>query len=303
MKVFVAGATGLIGSRVVRMLIDAGHEVSAHARTEESAEPLRKLGAGVALADVYDAEMLRAAVGMGQPEVVIHQLTALSRRSDPERMAEQLAPNDRIRIEGTRNLVEAARAVGARRVIAQSLAFAYAPVGGMVKDEDAPLFLDAPAPWGATVAAVAQLERQVSEAGDGVILRYGQLCGPGTGFDPDEGQFAERVRTGRLPLVGDGAGVWSFTHVDDAAAAAVAALDAPAGTYNVVDDSPLAAREWLPEFARALGAPEPETISREEGLKRLGWTWVHRLTEQRGASNARARAELGWAPAHSCWGE
>jgi len=196
--------------------------------------------------------------------------------------------------------VEAAAAVGAERVVAQSIAFAYAPEGDWVKDESAPLFLDAPAPWGASVGAVAELERQVLEARgmDGVALRYGALYGPGTWY---EGTIADAVRAGTMPLIGDGAAMQSFLHVDDAASAAVAALDAPPGKYNVVDDDPVRARDWLPLFARSLDAPEPPCISVEEGLESAGWTAVHRMTEQRGASNGRAREQLGWAPAHASW--
>jgi nucleoside-diphosphate-sugar epimerase len=305
MRVFVSGATGLIGRRLVELLLQAGHEVAAHARTEESAKPLRDAGVAVAIADVYDAEMLRAAVGMSQPEVVMHQLTALPRRFDREQIAEQLAENDRIRVEGTRNLVEAAQAAGARRVIAQSIAFTCTPDGDRVKDEDAPLYLDAPAPFGATVAAAAELERQVTSADgiQGVVLRYGRLLGPGTGFDPDGGQTIDAIRAGAMPLVDGARGVWSFTHVDDAADAALAALDAPPGIYNAVDDEPVETREWLPELARALGAPEPESISRDEGLERLGFTQVHWIADQRGASNRRARERFGWRPRHESWRE
>ena len=302
MRVFVAGATGLIGARVVDLLLEAGHEVGAHTRGEDTAEPLRERGVAAAVADVYDAEQLRMAMGLSQPEVVIHQLTALPRRFDPARAAEQFAANDRIRVEGTRNLVEAAAAAGVGRIVAQSVAFAYAPVGERMVDEDAPLFLDAPAPWGASVGAAAELERQVMEASgmDGVVLRYGHLYGPGTYFAP-EGQTAERVCARGLPLVGEGRGVFSFVHVDDAAAAAVAALGAPPGIYNVVDDDPIEARDWLSLYARALDAPEPERIDEDAALERLGWIQVHRMTEQRGASNARARERFGWRPRHATW--
>jgi nucleoside-diphosphate-sugar epimerase len=303
MRVFVAGATGLIGSRVVRLLIDAGHEVSAVARSEDKADRLRALGANVAVADVFDAELLRGAM-MGDPEVVMHQLTALPDRLDDGEAAARFAANDRVRVDGTRALVAAAAAVGAQRVIAQSIAFAYAPVGDWVKDEGAPLHLDAPSPWGGSVGAVAELERQVLEARgmDGVVLRYGALYGPGTWLDPDGGTVAENVRRGSTPLIGSGEGMQSFTHVDDAAAAAVAALDSAPGTYNVVDDDPVRTGEWLPRFARSLGGPEPPRLSVEEGLERAGWTAVHRMTEQRGASNTRARECLGgWAPAHPSW--
>jgi nucleoside-diphosphate-sugar epimerase len=288
MRVFVAGATGLIGRRAVALLLDAGHEVSAIARSEDAAKPLRDLGAGVAVTDVFDVEPLRAAMAMTEPEVVIHQLTVLPDRLGAADAAATFAENDRMRVEGTRALVDAAAAVGARRVVAQSIAFAYEPVGDWIVQESAPLYLDAPSPWGRSVGAVAELERQVLEATgmDGVVLRYGSMYGPGTWYDG---------------TIGDGAAMLSFIHVDDAASAAVAAVDAPPGVFNVVDDEPVRARDWLPLFAHSLGGPEPPRLSVAEGLERSGWTAVHRMTEQRGASNSRARSELGWAPAHTSW--
>jgi 2-alkyl-3-oxoalkanoate reductase len=304
MRVFVAGATGLIGNRVVRLLLEARHDVCSIARSEEKAEPLRKLGAGMMVTDVYDVELLRGAMAAAEPDVVVHQLTVFPDRVDARDAAAHFADNDRMRVDGTRAVVDAAAAVGASRVVAQSIAFAYAPVGDWVKDESAPLFLDAPSPWGSSVGAVAELERQVLEARgmDGVVLRYGTLYGPGTWYDPRGGTVARAVRAGRMPLIGDGDGMQSFTHVDDAAAAAVAAVEAPAGTYNVVDDDPVRAREWLPLFARSLGGPEPPRLSAADGLERSGWTAVHRMTEQRGASNAHARECLdGWKPAHPSW--
>ena len=303
MRVFVAGATGLIGRRAVRRLLVAGHEVSALARSEEAAEPLREMGAGVAVADVLDAELLRAAMAFASPEVVMHQLTVLPDRLDSRDAAEHFAENDRMRVEGTRALIEAAAAVGAQRIVAQSIAFAYAPEGDWVKDESAPLYLDAPSPWGGAVGAVAELERQVMEARgmDGVVLRYGSLYGPGTWYDPDGGTIAEAVREGKMPLIGDGAAMLSFTHVEDAASAAVAAVDAPPGIYNAVDDEPVCARDWLPLYARSLGGPSPPRLSVDEGLASAGWTAVHRMTEQRGAANARARERLGWEPDHRSW--
>ncbi|HEY0631164.1 MAG TPA: NAD-dependent epimerase/dehydratase family protein [Thermoleophilaceae bacterium] len=304
MRVFVAGATGVIGKRVVRLLLGDGHEVSALARSDAKAEPLRQLGVGVVVADLFDAELLRGAMAVAEPEVVVHQLTALPDALEARDAAARFAENDRMRVDGTRALVDAAAAVGVTRVVAQSIAFAYAPVGGWVKDESAPLFLDAPAPWGASVGAVTELERQVLEARgmDGVVLRYGTLYGPGTWHDPDGGAVAQAVRAGRVPMIGDGDGMQSFTQVDDAASAAVAALEATAGRYNVVDDDPVRARDWLPLLARSLGGPEPPRLSVEEGLERAGWTAVHRMTEQRGASNTRARERLnGWEPAHPSW--
>ena len=304
MRVFVAGATGLIGSRLVRLLLEGGHDVCAIARSETKAEGLRELGAEATVAEVFDDELLRGTMATAEPEVVMHQLTVLPDELDAREAAAGFAMNDRVRVDGTRALVDAAAAVGARRMIAQSIAFAYAPVGEWVKDESAPLYLDAPSPWGASVGAVAELERQVLEARgmDGVVLRYGTLYGPGTWYDADGGTVARAVRAGRMPLIGDGAGMQSFTHVDDAASAAGAALEAPPGVYNVVDDDPVRARDWLPLFARSLGGPEPPWLSAAEGLERSGWTAVHRMTEQRGASNAHARAGLGgWKPEHPSW--
>ena len=306
MRVFVAGATGLIGRRVVRLLRDAGHDVGAIARSEAKAEALRELGAEAMVAEVFDDELLRGAMAAAEPEVVMHQLTVLPDELDACEAAAGFALNDRVRVDGTRALVDAAAAVGARRLIAQSIAFAYAPVGGWVKDESAPLYLDAPSPWGSSVGAVAELERQVLEARgmDGVVLRYGTLYGPGTWYDGDGGTVAAAARAGRMPLIGDGNGMQSFIHVDDAAAAAAAALEAPPGIYNVVDDDPVRARDWLPLFARSLGGPEPPRLSAADGLERSGWTTVHRMTEQRGASNSRARECLGgWAPEHPSWRE
>src|SRR3954470_11639606 len=255
MRVFVAGATGLIGSRVVRLLLEGRHDVCSIARSEEKAKTLRELGAGMMVTDVYDVELLRGAMAAAEPDVVVHQLTVLPDRVDARDAAAHFADNDRMRVDGTRALVDAAAAVGASRVVAQSIAFAYAPVGDWVKDESASLFLDAPSPWGSSVGAVAELERQVLEARgmDGVVLRYGTLYGPGTWYDPRDGTVARAVRAGRMPLIGDGDGMQSFTHVDDAAAAAVAAVEAPAGTYNVVDDDPVRAAGGLPLLARARG--------------------------------------------------
>jgi nucleoside-diphosphate-sugar epimerase len=307
MRVFVAGATGLIGRRTIELLLasDEEHVVCGVARDEESAKPLQDAGAGIAIADAFDGEMMRGVFATAQPEVIVNQLTELPSRIDPGRATSQFADNDRIRIEGTRNLIIGARTWGSHRIVTQSIAFAYAAEGDWIKDEDAPLDLGAPPPWGSTVAAVANMERQVMEARgmDGVVLRYGTLYGPGTWYDPEGGQIAEAVRAGNVPLIGDGRGRGSFIHVEDAARAAVAALDGPPGIYNIVDDDPVEMREWLPLYARSLGAPPPEEISVEEGLRRGDWVAVHRMTEQRAASNARARESLGWEPEHPSWRE
>jgi 2-alkyl-3-oxoalkanoate reductase len=306
-RVFVAGATSLIGSRVIGMLLDAGEEyvVTGLSRHEDRAEPLEDAGAGIAVADAFDGEMMRGVFATAQPDAIVNMLSELPSRIDPERVIEQFGDDDRIRIEGTGNLIVAAQTYGSTRMVSQSIAFGYAARGERVVDEDAPLALDAPPPWGSTVAAIAEVERQVMEARgmDGVVLRYGTLYGPGTWYDPDGGPLTDAVRAGKLPLIGDGCGLGSFVHVDDAARAVLAALTGPPGIYNIVDDDPVEMREWLPLYARSLGAPEPPQISVEEGLARGDWVAVHRMTEQRGASNARAREHLGWEPEHRSWRE
>jgi nucleoside-diphosphate-sugar epimerase len=302
--VFVAGATGAIGRPLVLRLVAAGHEVTGMTRAPERADAIRAAGAAAVVCDALDARALSAAVAEAAPEVVVHQLTALPRRFRP-RDAGIYAATDRIRGEGTRNLIAAARGAGARRLVCQSIAFAYRP-GAVpeVRDEDAPLFLDAPAPFGASVRVVAAMEEAVTAAEglDGVVLRYGWFYGPGTYYGEDGGT-AQDVRRRRFPVIGQGRGLFSFIHTDDAAAATVAAVERGApGIYNVVDDEPAPMREWLPVYAEAIGAPKPLRVP--VWLARLAAGGMARLVATLpGASNARARAELGWRPRWASWRE
>jgi nucleoside-diphosphate-sugar epimerase len=300
MKVFVAGASGAIGRPAVRQLIAAGHEVVGMTRSEERASRIREAGAEAVVCDVFDAEGLREAVVAARPEVMVHLLTALPQRFNPK--SDYLEPTNRVRREGTRNLVAAARAAGARRMVAESIAFLYAPQGDWVKDEAAPVWDGAPGPFGAAVEAVVEMERQVLEAegAEGLVLRFGWLYGPGTHYDRGGQQAEETVRR-RLPVVGKGTGTFSFIAADDAAAAVVAAVERGAtGIYNVVDDEPAPVREWLPVYAAALGAKPPRRVPL--WMARLAAGGMARtFVELRGASNAKAKRELGWWPEHPSW--
>jgi nucleoside-diphosphate-sugar epimerase len=302
MKVFVAGASGAIGRPLVRQLVAAGHEVTGTTRREERAAEIRAAGARAAVCDAFDRAALEAAVGEAAPEVVVNQLTSLPQRYVPRRASFYEATN-RVRGEAARNLIEAARAAGARRFLTQSISFLYAPEGGWVKDEEARPFEDAPGPFGPAVRVMLEHERQVAGSGDfdGLVLRYGQLYGPGTYFAPD-GHIGREVSRRRFPVVGPGTGTFSFLHVEDAAAATVAALDHGApGVYNVVDDEPAPLREWLPLYAEALGAKPPLRLP--VWLVRLlaGSAVAASAVELRGASNAKAKRELSWAPRYPSW--
>jgi 2-alkyl-3-oxoalkanoate reductase len=302
MRVFLAGASGAIGRPLVPRLLAAGHEVTGMTRSEEGAERIRTAGARAAVVDVFDREALRAAVGESGAEVVIHELTAL-----PERMSfrdKQLyTATNRVRGEGTRNLMEAARAAGARRFVCQSVAFLYEPAGGFVKTEEDATIRDAPAPFGDGIRALLQMERTVTSAEDleGLVLRYGFFYGPGTHYGAD-GMYASEVRRRRLPVVGAGTGVTSFIHIEDAADATVAAVSRGApGIYNITDDEPAPMHDWVPVYAAAAGAKPPRRVP----------VWLARLVagkpvasfalELRGASNEKAKRELGWEPAHPSW--
>jgi 2-alkyl-3-oxoalkanoate reductase len=304
MRILVAGATGVIGRPLVSQLQACGHEVTGLTRSEERAEALRSRGAAAIVCDVFETEQLRAAVAEARPEAVIDQLTDLPPVFDPRRYEQMTVPTNRLRSEGTPSLVAAAEAAGAHRYLAQSLAFVYAPEGDWVKDEDAPLASDAPPPVQRSVDAVRTLESAVLDAPglEGIVLRYGNFYGPGTWYARD-GSLAEMVRRRRFPIVGRGDGHTSFVQVEDAAGGTVAALEqGRPGVYNVCDDEPAPMREWLPVFAEAVGAKPPRRVP--VWLARLaGGPAAGGAATQRGASNAKAREELGWTPRYPSWRE
>lgn len=301
MRVFVAGASGAIGRPTVRRLASAGHEVTGMTRQEERAAEIREAGAEAVVCDAFDAEGLKEAVVAARPEVVLHALTALPPEFKPK--ADYLAATNRVREEGTRNLVAAAQAAGARRIVAESVAFFYEPEGGWIKDEEASLFRDPPGRFAAACDALMTLEREILEAEglEGIVLRFGWLYGPGTYYERG-GTMAEETLKRRNPIVGNGAGMFSFVHVEDAADAYVAALDrGDPGVYNVVDDEPAPQHEWVPVYAEALGAKPPRRVPAWLARLAAGKDLVSAAIEMRGASNAKAKRELGWEPAHPSW--
>lgn len=305
MRVFLAGATGAIGVRLTPMLIAAGHEVTGSTRTPEKLDWLRSAGATPVLMDALNREQVHEAVTNAKPDVVIHMLTSLPSRFDPKRVRRDLAINDRLREDGTRDLVSAAQKAGARKMIAQSIAFAYMPLGGIaerpeLRPEDDPLDFEAPKSFLRTINAVHMLEHTVRSADglEGVVLRFGHLYGPGTTFGKG-GHTVEQVRERKLPIIGGGEGVWSFVHVDDAAAATLCALKARRGVYNIVDDEPARVKEWLPELASAIGAPRPRRVSALIARPFAGAWGVAAMTRPNGASNHLAKETMRWKPKHS----
>lgn len=298
MRVFVAGATGAIGRPLLRRLLDAGHDVIAMTRSPERADALGAQGADAVVADALDAAAATRAIVAARPEVVVNQLTDLPARIDMRRYRRELEGTNRLRRETGPVFARAAREAGARRLIVQSVSFMLRPEGPPVLDETAPL-LPPTGVTGDAVAAIIALEQAAlrAEAVEGIVLRYGFFYGPGTTYGPGGG-FAEEARRRRLPIVGSGAGLTSFIHVDDAAAATVAALDRGAsGVYHVTDDEPVSQREWATLLASAVGARPPRRVPLL--LARLvAGPVASTAVDGRAASNAKARRELGWAPAY-----
>lgn len=303
MRIFVAGATGAIGRQLVPRLVGAGHEVTGMTRRESNSRLLYDLGAIPVVADALDPDQVASAVAGAEPDVIIHELTAIS-TINPRKFDHYFELTNRLRTEGTDHLLSAARAAGVKRFIAQSYAsLAYARAGGPVKDEDAPIDSHPPREARKSFAAVVHLEEAVLgvDWADGIVLRYGGFYGPGTSVEPGGEQF-EMIRKRRYPIVGDGGGVWSFVHIADAAEATVLAVErGRRGIYNIVDDDPAPVSVWLPELATRLGAPKPWRVPKWIGRLAAGELGVVLMTEVRGASNAKAKRELGWELAHPSW--
>jgi nucleoside-diphosphate-sugar epimerase len=296
MRVFVAGATGAIGKQLVSRLVAGGHEVHGMTRTESKQGMLRELGAVPVVADALDPDQVAAAVGKAEPDVIVHQLTALAGEG-MRGLKRRIAMTNRLRSEGTDHLLAAGQAVGVRRFVAQSNYGLYARTGGPVKSEEDPLDTTPPRRQREAAAAIYHLEEAVLDASwtEGIVLRYGAFYGPGTGMD-------EWFRKRRFPLVGDGGGVWSWIHIADPAEATVAAVEhGTRGIYNVVDDDPAPVAEWLPALTRMLSGKKPRRVPSFIVRLAAGEFAVLMMTEARGASNAKAKRELGWHPAHPSW--
>lgn len=299
MRVFVAGASGALGRPLVRALVAAGHEVTGMTRSQRGVEVVRLAGGTPVMVDAFDAPAVERAVREAAPEVVIDQMTALPAKYTAEAMRAAAPETHRIRVEGGANLQRAAEAAGARRFIAQSGAFAYAPGEGLATEED-PLGTEEPSGIRGTARDFAELEARVlgSDRVEGIALRYGFFYGDGTWYAKGA-DMGERVRLGRYPIVGEGSGVWPWIDVEDAAAATVAALDRGAdGVYNIVDDEMQPMSEWLPAYARWVGGPPPPREPLPEGADPRDYFYPLLM---RGVSNAKAKAELGFTPRARPW--
>lgn len=311
MKVFVAGATGVLGRALVPLLVARGHEVVGMTRSASKQDLVRSLGAHPVIADALDPDAVAQAVASAEPEVIVHELTALSGKMSvrdmrhPERSPLGMMTN-RLRTEATDHLLAAGRAVGSRRFVAQSFAaFRWARTGGPVLTEDDPLDPNPPAALRVPLLGILHVEQAVPaiEWGEGLVLRYGGFYGPGTAISraPDA-TVAMAVRKRRFPILGDGGGVWSQVHVEDAAAATLAAVDhGQPGIYNIVDDEPAPVREWLTVLASALDAQPPRHVPRWLGRLAGGEAATLMMTDARGASNEKAKRELGWQPHYATW--
>ena len=304
MKVFVAGATGAIGKQLLPRLVAAGHEVVGMTSKASNRALLEERGATPVIADALVADQVAEAVGRANPDVIVHELTAL-RSLDLRHFHRDFALTNRLRTEGTDHLLSAGRAVGVRRFVAQSYFGMYERRGATVKSENDPIDRSPVSAMRESVKAIRHLEEAVLAASwtDGIVLRYGAFYGPGTSLAAGSEQL-ELIRKRKFPLVGSGAGVWSFVHIADAAEATVAAIEhGRRGVYNVVDDDPASVADWLPTVARKLGAKPPTRVPGFVGRMLAGRAVTVMMTEIRGASNAKAKRELGWQPRHPSWRE
>jgi nucleoside-diphosphate-sugar epimerase len=304
MKILIAGATGVIGRQLVPKLIANGHEVAGTTLTPSKQAILREMGAMPFTLDILDAEAVAHVVASVEPEVIVHEATALS-SVDMRHFDRSFAVTNRLRTEGLDHLLAAGGAVGIRRFVAQSFAgWPFERSGALVKTEADPLDPDPIEPMRTTLGAIRHLEAAVLAADwtEGIALRYGGLYGPGTSLDADGGEMTEMIRRRFFPIVGNGAGMFSFVHVADAADATLAAVErGTRGVYQIVDDEPAPLREWLPVVAEALGAPPPRRIPLWLGRLVGGPMLATIATETRGASNALAKQALGWTPRHATW--
>jgi nucleoside-diphosphate-sugar epimerase len=305
MKVFVAGATGVVGKRLVPLLVASGYEVTGSTRSAENEGWLRKVGAQPVVVDALDRNAVMQAVLRAGPDLVIHELTGLTGAKSFKKFDDEFALTNRLRTEGTDFLLEAARAAGAKRFIAQSYGnWNYERSGSGLKSEDDPFDPSPPANQSKTLEGIVYLEQAVTGARDieGIALRHANHYGPGTGLALD-GDLVELIRKRRLPVIGNGAGVWSFIHVDDLAQATIAAIEhgKPGAVYNIVDDEPAPAATWIPGLAKAVGAKPPRHVPVWLGKLAAGEVGVSMMTQIRGTSNAKAKRELGWRPHYKSW--
>jgi 2-alkyl-3-oxoalkanoate reductase len=300
-RIFVAGGTGAIGRPLVTRLVAAGHEVTVFSRSRERVAALGLPGVVPAAGDAFDADRVLRAVQAARPDVVINQLTNLAQSTNPVAIKRGFDRTGRLRREVSGTLIAAARSAGARRVVAQSISFAYRPGPG-VRTESDPLWTEAGGQLGTLVGSLATLE--AATLGDpnleGVVLRYGTFYGPGTYVEP-QGLYASMIRRRLLPLPGEGGGMFGLVHVDDAAAATVAALDGPTGTFNVVDDVPARASDWIPFAAGLLHAKTPRHVPERLARVAAGRFLTYLMCDQPPVSNQRARSELGWVPRFADW--
>jgi nucleoside-diphosphate-sugar epimerase len=304
MKIFLAGATGVVGRRLVPLLVAGGHDVVATTRTPGKIATLRAAGADALLVDGLDKEAVMKAVASSRPDVIVHQMTALASIRNLKKFDEEFALTNRLRTEGTENLLAAARVAGTQKLLAQSYTgWTNERRGGRIKTEDDPLDSNPPKAMIKTLGAIRTLETMALKASGltGIVLRYGSFYGPGTSLSED-GEIVKMIRQRKFPLVGNGAGVWSFIHIDDAARATQLAIErGTSGIYNIVDDDPAELSVWLPDLARAIGAKTPHHVPAWLGRLVMGEAVLSMMTKVRGSSNMKAKRVLTWQPVYSSW--